>query len=201
MKGPTRATGVGGTLSTHGGRDGRRKVAGRSLDQRRPDVPHGEHAAPEVGAEQAYCSTCHAIYHRKHWHLDEARYLALRQDPACKELTCPGCHAIAHENFGGRLEVSLTGLERHRDQILATLRNEEARARQVNPHERIGRLEDTGTALWIDTLSPFLAHRMAGVLKKTFHGTRAHEHLDPNTPRTRVRWGLPAAEDTPQPGA
>lgn len=190
MKGPTKATGVGGTLSNHTGRDGRRKVAGRALDQLRPDVPHNENAAPEVGAEVAYCPSCHAVYHPKRWHLDEAEFERLRADPSIKSLTCPGCKAIAREDFGGYLTLELERLERFRAQILATVTHEEARARSVNPHERIGRIEELDSEIRISTLSPFLAHRLAGILKKTFHGTRAREDRDPNQPRIQVRWGL-----------
>lgn len=194
MKGPSKSTGVGGSLSGHSGREGRRWVAGRSVDQLRPDVPHRENAAPAIQGDTAYCVSCHAIYHPKHWHLDEAEYQRLAQNPEVQGLTCPSCRAIERGDFHGELHLKLEGLERFHDQILNTLYKEESRARSTNPHERIGRLVDQGAEIEVDTVSPFLAHRLGGLLKKTFHGTDVSSDYTPSQKHAeeqyaRVYWG------------
>jgi len=189
MKGPSKATGIGGSLSTHQGREGRRKVAGRRIDEFRPDDPHHMNAAPKIEGDTAYCVSCHAIYHPKHWHLDEAEYQKLAADPKVTKLTCPSCKAIEEQNFCGELHLKLDGLERFHDQILDTVFNEENRARATNPHERIGKLVDQGAEIEVDTLSPFLAHRLGGLLKKTFHGTDVHTDYAPGQKFARIFWG------------
>lgn len=190
MKGPSKSTGVGGSLSMHTGREGRRKVAGRRVDEFMPDIPHpGNGSGPKIEGDVAYCASCHAIYHPKHWHLDEAEYRKLAGDPQVTALTCPSCRAIERGDFSGELRLKLDGLERFHDQILNTVYNEEARARATNPHERIGRLIDRGREIEVATLSPFLAHRLATLLKKTIHGTSMSSDYTPGQEYARILWG------------
>lgn len=189
MKGPSKATGVGGSLSTHSGREGRQKVAGARVSHLWPDDPHQGNWAPDIKGDTAYCVSCHAIYHPKHWHLDEAEYQRLVSDPNVTGLVCQSCRAIEHGDFHGEMHLKLMGLERFKDQILNTIYNEEARARATNPHERIGKVVDNGEEIEIDTVTPFLVHRLGGLLKKTFHGTAVSTDYAPGQNYARVFWG------------
>lgn len=194
MKGPSKATGVGGSLSKQA--DYRRKVAGSRVDQLRPDIPHQGNAAPPIEGRVAYCPSCHAIYHPKHWHLDEAEYMRLRQDPNVTRLVCASCKAIERQDWAGQIRLKMMGLERFRDQILNTIYNEEARAREKNPHERIGKLIVEEGEITINTVSPALPHRIAALLKKTFHGTRADEDYTSGQYNSRILWGKSELMDT-----
>lgn len=194
MKGPTKASGIGGTLTTHGGRDARRKVVGRAIDKFFPDLPHHANAAPDIKGDVAYCISCHAIYRPKQWHLDEAEYHRLSINPEVEGLTCPSCRAIERGDFYGELRLHMAGLERFREQILNTVYNEEARARVKNPHERIGRLIDRGGEIQVDTVNPFLAHRLAGTLRKAFHGTAVDTDYTPGQVFARIAWGKTEAK-------
>lgn len=189
MKGPSKSTGVGGSLSLQSGREGRRKTMGRAVDELRPDIPHREDAAPAIEGDVAYCKSCHAIYHPKHWHLDEREYQKLSQNPSVTALVCESCRAIERGDFWGEARLMLEGLERYREQILNTVYNEEGRAREKNPHERIGKLVEEGNTITINTVSPFLAHRIGVVLKKAIHGTTFQSDYLPGQEYARLRWG------------
>lgn len=189
MKGPIKSTGVGGSLSRKSGRAGRRWVAGKVVDKLMPNEPHQANAAPKIKGSAAYCVSCHAIYHPKHWHLDEAEYLRLASDPTIEGIVCSSCTAIERGDFHGELHLKLEGLERFHEQILNTVYNEEERARAQNPHERIGRLIDAPNEIEVDTVSPFLAHRIAGLLKKTIHGTEFSSNYLPGQRAARIMWG------------
>lgn len=189
MKGPSKVTGLGGSLSTHSGREGRRKVAGQRVQHLRPDDPHQGNWAPDIQGDTAYCVSCHAIYHPKHWHLDEAEYQKLVNNPNVTGLVCQSCRAIERGDFHGELHLKLEGLERFHEQILNTVFNEENRARATNPHERIGKLVDGDAEVEVDTISPFLAHRLAALLKKTFHGTDVSTDYAPGQNYARIFWG------------
>lgn len=191
MKGPSKSTGVGGSLRESSGREAQRKAVGRAIDQLRPDEPHFKDAAPEIKGDVAYCSSCHAIYRPKRWYLDEAEFKALSNRSEVETMTCPGCKALERGDFYGELHVQLKGMERHRQQILNTLYNEEGRAREKNPNERIGRLLDRGAEIEVDTLTPFLAHRMAKELVKAFHGSELDSDFASGQSYARITWYKP----------
>lgn len=191
MKGPSKASGVGGSLWDSRGREAKRQAIGRAIDQFRPDQPHHKDAAPDIKGDVAYCASCHAIYRPKRWYLDEVEFQALSLNPEVETMACPGCKALERGDFYGELHVQLRGVEQHRDQILKTLYNEEGRAREKNPNERIGRLLDRGAEIEVDTLTPFLAHRMAKELVKAFHGSELDSDFASGQSYARITWYKP----------
>jgi len=56
--------------------------------------PYLARLAPE---DKAVCSGCHAIYHNKHWALDEKMAAALLKKGAV-QVQCPACQKI-HDHF------------------------------------------------------------------------------------------------------
>lgn len=187
-KGPAKSTGVGGSFWNNTQYGGQHVTKGARVDHRFPDFNHNEYAVPDIKGDTAYCMRCHAIYHPKHWHLDEAEYQRISQDPEVTALVCPSCTAIEKEDFHGEVHIDLKGAEKLKDQILGTIYNEEAKSRATNPHSRIGMLHDEGDRIEIRTVNEFLADRIGKELKKAIHGSHAEiQHLE-RTPYTRVMW-------------
>ena len=113
-----------------------RKNVDRETDPYKP-----RKGAPDVGV----CPTCHAICRKKRWHLDEKEYASLAVAGALAR-PCPACRKIADGFPAGVVTLRGAYLRTHRDEILRLVRNEEARARQVNPLERIWRFARGRTA-------------------------------------------------------
>jgi NMD protein affecting ribosome stability and mRNA decay len=168
--------------------DYKRRTMGQRIDASKPSEAHLQDAAPDIRGSVAYCGRCHAIYHPKHWHLDEAEYQRLKLDPNVDEIVCPSCVAIEQKDFKGQVTLKGSTLAQHREQILNTIYNEEAHLRTTNPHSRIGLIEEVGEEIHVWTVNEFLAERIAKELKKAFHGSHAEiNHLNKEE-FTRVLW-------------
>lgn len=176
----------------------KRAQIGEGVREQYEDLPHRFRAAPEIRGEVAICPTCHAIYRPKGWRFDEPEYQRLVANPSVERLECGACQAIARGDSYGTLHLDLTGLARHAEQIRQTAVNEATRAQAVNPFHRIVRLDQTPEAISIETLTPFLAHRIARALVKAIHGTVADSDYAPGSPYARVRWGRMAGPDSPK---
>jgi len=80
------------------------------------------------------CTGCGAFYHRRHWTL--ARPDGFDEPIYPHPVFCPACRKIRDNFPGGELE--LRGVGPHdKPEIARILRNEETRAREKNPLERI----------------------------------------------------------------
>ena len=89
------------------------------------------------------CPECHAISRKKRWYVDEAEYVSLARTGAVLR-RCPACRKIADGFPSGVVTLHGKFLQTHRDEILAIVRNEERRARETNPLERIMDIRDGG---------------------------------------------------------
>jgi hypothetical protein len=124
------------------------------------------------------CERCHAIWRKKRWHLDEAEYAALADDPTASRTLCPGCVAVERQEYDGEVWLRSPLLERDRDAILGLVRHTEALLREHNPLARIALLEHSEGELRVLTISPFLAERIGKELKKAYDGDLLIEHAE-----------------------
>ncbi len=133
------------------------------------------------------CKQCHAIYHNKRWYLDEELYAKNIDLPSAVLVTCPACQKIK-DNFPGGI-VTLTGdfLQEHKKDILNLIRNEEERARDVNPLERIIKINNDSKKTEISTTNEKLAQRIGRKIKKAFSGEVEYKWSQ-GTKLLRVVW-------------
>lgn len=171
-----------------GSGDQKRRVMDQRVDMSKPSEAHLQDAAPDIKGSVAVCGRCHAIYHPKHWHLDEAEYQRLKQDPNIEEIVCPSCIAIERQDFRGQVTLKGSTLAQHKEQILNTIYNEEAHLRATNPHSRIGLIEEVEGEVHVWTVNEFLADRIAKELKKAFSGSHVEITHLPRENFTRVMW-------------
>jgi hypothetical protein len=132
------------------------------------------------------CRTCHAVYQNRSWTLDELVYgQALQQE---HHLTfCPACRKIDQHYAEGEVTMSGDYLWEHEEQIRNLIRNEEQRALQKNPLERILRLEREGDRLILETTEIKLAEHLGRAIHKAHQG-ELHFSWEGNPVTCRVAW-------------
>lgn len=118
------------------------------------------------------CSGCGAFHHRRHWTLTPpAGFIS----PIPSRLVfCPACRKIQDKFPGG--ELTLRGVEAaDRGEIARILRNEESRAREKNPLERIMRMDAANGGWRVETTTEKLAQRLGRSVKKARGGKIAYK--------------------------
>ena len=154
-----------------------RKNVDRTND---PYIPRK--GSPEAGV----CPDCHAISRKKRWYVDEAQYEVLARSGAPRR-RCPACRKIADGFPSGVVTLRGRFLRGHRDEILTVARNEERRARGINPLERIMGTRERGDGMEILTTDGKLAQRIGREIRKAFHGTVDYKWSEDES-LLRVTW-------------
>ena len=130
------------------------------------------------------CSGCGAFYHRRRWSLSAP--IGFRPPASPQALFCPACQKIKAHSVSG--EVYVCGMaERDRGEILSLLGNEEARAREKNPLERIMLLAAAGDGWRIETTTEKLAQRLGRSLRAA-RGGKVNYTWSHNNKFVRVVW-------------
>jgi NMD protein affecting ribosome stability and mRNA decay len=132
------------------------------------------------------CPDCHAISRKKRWYLDEAEYVSLARTGAVLR-RCPACRKIADGFPSGVVILRGRFLRTHRDEILSIVRNEERRARETNPLERIMGIRDGDESVEILTTDEKLAQRIGREIRKAYHGTVSYKWSE-DANLVRVDW-------------
>lgn len=138
-------------------------------------------------AGPAVCEVCHAIFEKKRWRFDEAVYKDLLAVKRPKLITCPACSKIRDRYPEGVLTLRWTGLPEHKRDVLGLLRKEEARAKKVNPLERIMKIEEAGDEWRVFTTNTKLAQRLGRELERAYHG-ETYYHWAHRDKLVRVVW-------------
>jgi NMD protein affecting ribosome stability and mRNA decay len=132
------------------------------------------------------CPECHAISRKKRWYLDEAEYVLLARTGVVLR-RCPACRKIADGFPSGVLTLRGRFLVTHHDDLLAIVRNEERRARETNPLERIMGIREENGIVEILTTDEKLAQRIGREIRKAYQGTVSYKwSQDANL--VRVNW-------------
>lgn len=130
------------------------------------------------------CRGCGAFYHRRRWTLTAPRGLSPSAER--QRLFCPACQKIKAHSVSG--EVHLLGVAAsERGEILRVLRNEETKAREKNPLERIMRMAATGGGWRVETTTEKLAQRLGRSLRKA-RGGKVNYAWSHNNKFVRVVW-------------
>jgi hypothetical protein len=134
------------------------------------------------------CEGCRAVYMNKRWYAgSDVDETALRNPEAAK-IVCPACLKI-RDNFPGGI-VTLKGdyVLPHKKDLMKLIKNEEERARGLNPLERVMSVKENGYgSLVISTTNERLAQRLGRAIKKAFHGVVAYNWSHDNK-LVRVDW-------------
>jgi hypothetical protein len=152
--------------------------------KKRTDTDRDTYLPRRSPKEMLQCVGCGAFYHRRHWTLTKPSGFDLAlQTPS---VYCPACRKIKGQRASGELDVvSFDGIER--EDILRILRNEEARAREKNPLERIMRIEEMNRGWRVQTTTEKLAQRLGRAVCKARRG-KLHYKWSHNNKFLRVTW-------------
>lgn len=130
------------------------------------------------------CTGCGAFYHRRHWTLAAPPGFIKPLHP--HPVYCPACKKTKDRYPAGELRmVGLAGTERVA--ALRLIRNEEERAQEKNPLERIMALTSADGSWRVETTTEKLAQRLGRALKKARGGTVRYQWSH-NNKYVRVEW-------------
>jgi NMD protein affecting ribosome stability and mRNA decay len=165
------------------------KPQGGPARVRRSVHRYGDPYLPDFNpGETAICTGCHAIFRRRHWLLDEAEYGQLSRRRDTRRILCPACRKIRDRYYEGEVTLAAGAfLEAHEGEILNLIRNEEERARGVNPLERIVAVRKENGRVVVTTTNEKLAQRIGRELRKAFRGRTEYLWSEDNR-SLRVRW-------------
>lgn len=140
--------------------------------------------------EVAVCTECHALYQRRHWFFDEELYFHERVRPETRKILCPACQKIRDRYAEGQVVLRTSPfLTTHKDEILRLVRNEEGRAKGMNPLERIIEIGESAEGVIITTTNEKLAQRIGRSLKSAYQGHTSYRWSDPKF--LSVEWQRP----------
>ena len=143
--------------------------------------------ARRSAASVAACPACRAICRNKRWYLDEIEYKRLRAGKDVVSRTCPACRKIADGFAAGVVTLRGDYLREHRGDILNLVRNEEKRARGINPLARIVHLKEGEDWLEVATTAEKLAQRIGREVYKACRGTLEYKWSE-DAKLVRVNW-------------
>jgi NMD protein affecting ribosome stability and mRNA decay len=142
-----------------------------STDPYQPRLDPGEVAA---------CTTCHALYQRRHWFFDSDAYFRETMQPTTRMVLCPACQKIHDRYAEGQVTLRASPfLSSHKDEVLHLIRNEEERAKGINPLERIVEISEADEGIVITTTNEKLAQRIGRTLKSTYQGHTTYQWSEP----------------------
>ncbi|MBI3596473.1 MAG: hypothetical protein HY203_04890 [Nitrospirae bacterium] len=130
---------------------------------------HRDPYLPLMGPKEvAVCPTCGAVYHHKRWSMESLP--ALVKGRTVRSAICPACQK-GHDSFpGGIITLSGEFLVPNKEQILHLVRNEEARAKRINPLDRIISIKDNLKSVEIQTTSDRFAQRIGMEIQRAYKG-------------------------------
>jgi len=131
------------------------------------------------------CEGCQAVHRNKRWYVGPE---VLKAGIVAVKVVCPACLKI-RDNFPGGI-VTLSGdyVLPNKMALLKLVKNEEDRARGINPLERVMSVKENGHGgVIINTTNEKLAQRLGRAIKKAFHGEVAYNWSHDNK-LVRVDW-------------
>lgn len=152
--------------------------------KKRVDVERDTYIPRLAPQETVQCMGCGAFYYRRRWTLmlPNEFQTPVRRPP----IYCPACRKIKDQYPSGELHLlGMDGAERR--EIAHILRNEEERAREKNPLERIMRLEAADGDWRVETTTEKLAQRLGRSIKKARGGKLIYKWSH-NNKFVRVLW-------------
>lgn len=148
----------------------------RLMQEKRHDTYKEEKKWPEPTA----CTECNAVYIGGRWTWD------VPPDQANKVL-CPACQRISANYPAGNLELKGSFFQKHHEEMLNLIRNEEAQEKGEHPLERIMEIADKGSHTEITTTGVHIARRIGEAVSRAYKGELSFTYSD-GEKSIRVLW-------------
>lgn len=131
--------------------------------------------------EGASCRGCGIVYHNKRWQRE-----SVRGEGNC-EVLCPACQRMEDHNPAGVVTLSGPYLASHRNEILNTIKQQEAKAREKNPIGRIMEITEEKDRITVTTTEDKLAQKLGREVYKSQKG-ELHYQWSHDQHMVRVAW-------------
>jgi NMD protein affecting ribosome stability and mRNA decay len=117
------------------------------------------------------CRGCGSIYYLRRWTLEPPAEILKRVElrDGVSLTFCPACQKMRDHYWMGVVQISGINADEKRE-VVRLLKNEERRAREKNPLERIVRIADLDAGLRVETTTEKLAQRLGRCLGKARGG-------------------------------
>jgi len=133
------------------------------------------------------CQECHAVHQADRWSFDPRIYQEAVRSDDVHYAVCPACRKLHDRLPGGIVTLQSDFIPQHRSEILNLIRNEDVRARNVNPLERVMEIEEDGTRIVVTTSNEKLAQRLGRAVFRAYGGQVAYRWLQ-DAKQARVMW-------------
>jgi NMD protein affecting ribosome stability and mRNA decay len=127
--------------------------------------------------QDAFCTSCGALYHNKRWYVDDSELRKAGADDALQRVKCPACLMIEQGTPAAVVTLSGHYLQKHKNAILDAVRNTEEHSRLKNPLGRIMEIKQERDEISITTTEDKLAQKLGREIHKAHSGD------------LRYRWG------------
>jgi NMD protein affecting ribosome stability and mRNA decay len=131
--------------------------------------------------EGARCKGCGIVYHNKRWQME-----ATGEEPSC-EVLCPACQRMEDGNPAGVVTLSGAYLAAHGEEILNSIKQQEAKHREKNPLGRIMEIRDENGQITVTTTEDKLAQKIGREIYKSQRG-ELHYKWSHDLKQVRVEW-------------
>ncbi len=135
------------------------------------------------------CMHCGMVYWGHRWYTpDQAKKAGIKVDNKMKSgAICTACRKTLDKAPGGVLTITGEFAQNHCDEIMNLIQNENDRAIETNPMERIINIERSDGRLEITTTNEKLAQRIGRALFKAYDGEVTYRWSE-DTKLARVFW-------------
>ena len=129
--------------------------------------------------EGAQCKKCGISYHNKRWQSESV--------PTSCEVLCPACQRMADHNPAGVVTLSGPYLASHKEEILNTIKQQEAKSREKDPIGRIMEIKEQDGHITVTTTEDKLAQKLGREVYKSQKG-ELHYQWSHDQHIVRVEW-------------
>lgn len=131
--------------------------------------------------EGAHCKRCGIVYHNKRWQMETTG-----EGPSC-EVICPACQRMEDDNPAGVVTLSGPYLASHSEEILNSIKQQEAKHREKNPLGRIMEIKSEDGQITVTTTEDKLAQKIGREIYKSQRG-ELHYKWSHDQRMVRVEW-------------
>ena len=149
------------------------QMAVRSLE---PYLPKGGYP------DGTFCKGCGIVYRNKRWQME-----SIPPSQHSGEVFCPACQRIQGEDPAGVVTLSGPYLAQHREEILNSIKQQEAKHRVKNPLGRIMEIKEEDGLITVTTTEDKLAQKIGREVYKSQKG-ELHYQWSHDQRMVRVEW-------------
>jgi len=165
-----------------------KEARGYKLSYKKKTATTDSYLPRGASSKISVCEVCRAVYRNKRWYAPADVSASEAARSSAIAVVCPACLKI-RDNFPGGI-VTLKGgyVLAHKEALLNLIKNEETRARGLNPLERVMSIKENGYgSIVISTTNEKLAQRIGRAIGKAFHGRVTYRWSHDNK-LARVDW-------------